>query len=343
VQGTKALLDHRLRTASAWSSWPAKVREALRHDARMQTALDLLRERELITLLAALAASGVETLLLKGAALAYSHYPLPASRSRCDTDVLIRPADCAAARRVLARSGYERRNEVSGTLVSFEECHVKRNRGVDHVIDLHWQINNAQVFANALGYDEAYARSVPIQELGAPARALCPAHALLLACMHRAAHLGADGEEGNRLVWLYDIHLIANAMTVDEWPDFAQMCTAKGMRRITLDAFDSTRRAFATAFPGAVIEALSQLGAAELSATYLDADRKELLLTDLRALPTWHARATLVRESLFPPVSYVLAKYQSERRWLLPWWYARRAPKACGRRSRISPRRKRSY
>jgi len=59
---------------------------------------------------------------------------------------------------------------------------------------------------------------------------------LLLACMHRAAHLGVDGPEGNRLIWLYDIHLLASALSPAQWSEFAAHCAAKRMRRISADA-----------------------------------------------------------------------------------------------------------
>jgi hypothetical protein len=300
----------------------------------MQAAGDMLLERELAAALEALAAAGVGTLLLKGAALAHSHYPEPALRTRCDADLLIRPADRDAAARVLEGRGYRRPNAVRGRLVSYEECHVKREGAVEHVIDLHWQISNRQAFAQALGYDEARRCSVAIPQLGASARALCAPHALLLACMHRAAHLGAEGPVGSRLVWLYDIHLLANAMTEAEWRDFARMCGAKAMRRISVDAFAATQRAFATAFPDAVVAALAQTGAEELSAAYLDTGRRRVLLTNLRALASWRERARLVRELLFPPAEYLLAKYRAHSRWLLPWWYVRRVAEGVWKTSR---------
>ena len=334
VQGVGALAHHRFRLTPARHDWPPTVREPLLHDARMQAALDMLRERELIAVLAAFAGAGIDTLLLKGAALAYTHYPEPALRTRCDADVLIRPADHDAAMHLLEGLGYLRPNAVSGTLVSYEEGYTKREGHVDHVIDLHWQINNGQVFAHAMRFEEVHARSVPVPRLGASARTLCPPHTLLLACMHRAAHLGVDGPEGNRLIWLYDIHLLANAMMADEWRDFVQLCVAKGMRRISLDAFNGTQEAFATVFPGEVVEALGHAGVKELSATYLDTDRRGLLLTDLRALGTWRERTILVRESLFPPAEYLLAKYRTQSRWLLPWWYVRRVTEGMWKSSR---------
>ena len=334
AEGVGALVHHHARSSPAWHDWPAAVRLPLLRVARMHTALDMLRERELIAVLGAFAGARIDTLLLKGAALAHSHYPEPALRTRCDADVLIRPEDHDAATQLLLQLGYRRPNAVSGTLVSYEECHSKREGTVDHVIDLHWQISNRQVFARALTFDEAYARAVPVPQLGAAARALCAPHALLLACMHRAAHLGSEGPAGNRLVWLYDIHLLANAMTAGEWPDFEAMCGAKAMRRISLDAFICTERAFATAFPDEVQASLAAAGAVELSAAYLDPGRRRLLLTNLRALPTWTTRGTLVRELLFPPADYLLAKYRARSRWLLPWWYVRRAAEGIWKSSR---------
>ena len=334
IEGVAALVRHHARSSPAWHDWPAAVREALIRDARMQAALDLLREGELIAVLAAFGQAGIATVLLKGAALAYSHYPEPASRTRCDADVLIRPADHDAAMHLLEGLGYRRPNAVSGTLVSYEESHTKNDGPVDHVIDLHWRISNRQVFARALSFEEAYARSVPVPQLGASARTLYPPHALLLACMHRAAHLSSEGPEGNRLVWLYDIHLLANAMTAGEWKDFAQLCSVKEMRRISLDAFSATQRTFATVFPDDVLDALAPAGTKELSAAYLVTDRRRLLLTNLRALGSWRERATLLRESLFPPAEYLLAKYQAQSRWLLPWWYVRRAAEGVWKVSR---------
>jgi hypothetical protein len=49
------------------------------------------------------------------------------------------------------------------------------------------------------------------------------------------------------------------------------------------------------------------------------------LVTDLRALRTWGSRAVLLRELLFPPAKYLLAKYHARSHLLLPWWYVRRA------------------
>ena len=294
----------------------------------MEMALDMLREQDLIATLRGLSAARIEALLLKGTPLAYSHYPACGLRPRCDIDLLAAPADRQKTQRVLEALGYRRRNGVSGALVSYEDLYCRNDGTIEHAIDLHWRVNNAQVFARALSHDEMHARSVPVPQLGEAAHALCPPHALLLACMHRAAHLGADGHDADRLIWLYDIHLLARGMDANEWQQFADLCVARTMRRITLDAFRCTHEALATVFPADVMQ---RLGGAGPGGRYLGGRYRskfppristpavQLLITDLRALRTWTERAALAREMCFPPLEYVLAKYRTRHRWQLPW------------------------
>jgi hypothetical protein len=325
VEAVGPLLHHCLRPSAVAKTWPVAVREFLVHESRMHAALDTLRESELRGVLSALAAAGIATLLLKGAALAYTHYPSPALRTRCDADVWVRPDDRDAAARVLERMGYDRCNAVVGSLVSYEDAFRKSCGTIEHVVDLHWQVNNGQVFAHALAWDDAYARSVPVPQLGTSARTLHPSHALLVACMHRAAHLGVDGPGGVRLIWLFDIHLITGAMCESEWREFVEHCRTTKMRAIAIDALLCTQQRFRTAIPAGGIAALAERMPPELSARYLRAGRAGVFLTDLRALPTWRKRATLLRESWFPSRDYLLRKFRGRSRWLLPWWYLRRA------------------
>ena len=326
VEAVGPLLHHGLRRSAIAATWPLAMREILAHESRMHAALDMLRESELRIVLCAMDAAGIATLLLKGAALAYTHYASPALRTRCDADVWIRCADRDRAARVLEGMGYVRYDAIAGSLVSYEDAFRKRCGTIEHVVDLHWQVNNGQVFAHALAWQDAYARSVPVPQLGAAVRTPHPPHALLIACMHRAAHLGIEGPGGVRLVWLFDVHLIAGTMRDCDWREFVDDCRTTKMRAIALDALRCTQRLFGTAFPAGVIAALAERSAPELSARYLRPGRAgTLLLTDLRALPTWRKRATLLRESWFPSPDYLLRKFRGHSPWLLPWLYLRRA------------------
>jgi hypothetical protein len=96
------------------------------------------------------------------------------------------------------------------------------------------------------------------------------------------------------------------------------------MRAISADALEAAERALGTKVPEQVRWALETSGAHETSAVYLRGASRAILFTDLRALPTWRARMALVREVAFPSAAYMLEKYETERRWLLPWLYVRR-------------------
>ncbi len=86
------------------------------------------------------------------------------------------------------------------------------------------------MLAAALDYGELAARAVPLPALGRNAHAIAPVHALLLACIHRAGHANApyhvDGiasPEGDRLIWLYDIHLLVGGMSAGELDEFVAL------------------------------------------------------------------------------------------------------------------------
>ena len=68
----------------------------------------MVRAAELRAVLEALARQGLPVLLLKGAALAYTLYPEPHLRNRCDADLLLPSRDEAeCAGRVLQTLGYQ--------------------------------------------------------------------------------------------------------------------------------------------------------------------------------------------------------------------------------------------
>ena len=317
--GVQPLLYAQVQSSDAWDGWPSDLRQALTSGAASQAVLDMIQGQETVNVLDALIQSGVKPLLMKGAPLAYTHYRSPHLRPRGDTDVLIRRDDREIARTILAELGYERRNTVSGELVSYQDSWSKLDRlGVAHVIDLHWRVNNCQMFAEAVSYDELANGSVAVPLLGA--RALGPAHALLVACMHRVAHITApwwsvDGtlHYGDRLIWLYDIHLLASRMSPQELAGFARLAVERRLKTICLDGLRRSQRCFATPLPDEVLELLSAPSPMEPSAPYLDPGRLRSMVRDIRSLPTWRDRLRLTQEHLFPPAGYLQKKYGVSR------------------------------
>ena len=193
---------------------------------------------ELRASLSALSEAGISVLLTKGTALAYSLYPVPSIRSRGDTDLLVQEKDVPALCSVLADMGYLRDRESQG--IGSEVNLTKKDRsGLEHVLDVHWRLSSNEVFAGLCDWEEANRESIALPTLAPQARGLGHVHALLHACVHRAVHFHSpyyvNGEaflEGNRLIWLYDIRLLASALELCQ----ASSVTTRTLRRVARSA-----------------------------------------------------------------------------------------------------------
>ena len=295
-------------------------------------AIELVRTRELNRVLGALASSGVQPLVLKGAALAHSLYPSPPMRPRVDADLLIPGDGRESVDRSLADLGYEKQNSVSGKLVSYQHGYVHWDRfGIEHVLDVHWRISNSQQFSRVLDYETLLMRSLPIPALGKHARGLAMPDALLLACMHRVHHLhrpfriGRASMRGvDRLIWIYDIHLLVEAMTGDELLEFARLSARSGMLAVSRDGLVTAARCFGTRIPQRLLDAHRSSKAGDRSERYLRTGRSRAFANELLSLPRWRDRIALVGEHLFPSAEYMLSKYSVRNRAWLPILYVQR-------------------
>ncbi len=328
LHGVRSLLHHAVVGTPTWARWPEALREELTLAARQQVAAELVRRHELTQVLTKLGEIGVGALVLKGAALAYSVYDEPSTRERGDSDVLVSKADAERAAEVLVALGYAPTLSAGGKLATYQHTY----RGRLHSVDLHWEISNAQLFASTLVYPNLTRRAVAIPALGPHARALSATDALLHALVHRATHVNApyyvDGvpyHEHNRLIWLYDIHLLATALDAAAWNDFEARAERHQIRAVCLDGLLAAKDAFATDLPAKLVASFEAVGDTEPSAGYLRVGRLHHTLVELRALPTWRKRMRLVRDVVLPDPQYMFDKYGTERRALLPWLYVRRA------------------
>jgi len=295
----------------------------LRAGAHRQAALELAHRVELQRVVAAMNERRIEALLMKGASLAYDVYPDPAWRVRSDTDVFIREADRDAARACLGDLGYTSEPEVAGRLVAYQfHCERIGSHGVRHLYDVHWKIANPQRFADAIAFDELAAGAVPLPLIGPDARGIGRVHALWLACVHRAAH-HFDQET---LVWLYDVHLLTAALAADDLGRLVGLAGRTGVRRICLRALLLARDRFGTTIAPEVIAALEAAPADEPSTLFLRPGMRklDLLLDDVRVLPGWRQRLTLLKEHLFPGAAYMRRTYARGSSAPTAWLYLRR-------------------
>ena len=321
--GVSSLLAYQLRRTHRWHRWPVEITARLHQMARVDVALEVLRRLELERVVLAMRAAGVQPLLMKGAALAYLHYPEPSLRPRYDTDLLVHPDDRDAVADTMRALGYRRATQTSGDLVMPQATFEMTDRfGTCHACDVHWKIANPQPFANILPIDALRTRAVEVPALGNWARALGDLDALLLACIHRVAH----HDDSARLLWLYDIHLIARGLDRQAFARFTELAAATAMTAICARGLDLARERFHTAIPEETMAALAARGSPEPSEMFLRSDRRKIdvLVSDLRLVGSWSARRALLRQHLFPPATYMLERYQVSNRLLLPMLYARR-------------------
>ena len=330
--GVLQLLDAEFARRDGFETWPREILVLCHKSMLAHAVREPAQRAEITRVVDALTDAGAQPLVLKGSALAYSHYPDPALRPRSDTDLLIAPSARERAERALAALGYAKSEGIEGEFVSYQATWTREVRnGIAHHFDVHWRINNSQVLAKAMAYDELAARAAPLPALGAHARALAPVDALLFACIHLAGHVNAPyfvpnvgQQDGDRLIWLYDMHLLYSKMSDAERNEFAAMAAAKKMRALCHRALARAQECFATPVAQHVIDALNAPGPIEPSARYFSGGRARQMLGDFLAFDSWRDRGQWLAEHAFPAAEYMRGKYPDAPHAPLPILYARR-------------------
>ena len=265
--------------------------------------------------------------------LAYSVYTNPAFRTRGDTDFIIQPQERARLHDVLAALGFKTEMGATVEFVSYQASYTLEAQGSGtHTLDVHWRISNRHLLSKLFSYEELRSKAVPLPDLCPDAMGAGPVHALLLACMHRAGHKqsayyvdGVAHYSGDRLIWLYDIHLLAGAFTVSQWDEFLRLAREKGLCATCLEGMEHARARFHSKYPEFVPAALAQAGGCERAANYLNASRLRQHWLDVCASDGIPNRMRFIGELVFPPAGYMHSIYPQAKPGWLPWLYARRA------------------
>jgi hypothetical protein len=292
---------------------------SLRDIALRAAAAELLRLQDLRALLEAFAERAIRVLIIKGSALAYDVYDAPELRPRADTDLLIDRADLEPVRALFAALGYQARVLSGDPHANRQQAFERADRfGVEHVYDLHWDITNTPVVRGALGVGELLERSIPLPRIGSAARAPSHPDALLLACIHRVAH----HHDSDRLIWLYDIHLLRERMPAAEHETFWRRAAERRVAVICERSIELADQWFARAPHDRAADWLAAMPDDEPSAAFLDRNRSRgaVLAADLKALG-WRSRLERLRDLALPPAEFMRATFPGAPRYALPWLY----------------------
>jgi hypothetical protein len=294
--------------------WP--IRASLRGAAIRAAAGETSRLSDVRTVLAAFEANGIRVLIIKGTGLAYDIYPSPELRPRGDTDLLIAKSDLDAVRTIMHGLGY------TSPLTSGDTLAVRQQSftGGGHVYDVHWDVANSPIVRDALPFAELLGRAIPVPRIAS--NALAPSHvdALLLACIHRVVH----HHDIVRLIWLYDIHLLREAMSSEEHARFWRFAAERRIVKICERSIELAEEWFAAAPHDRASDWLtdSERSRDEPSAAFLDHGRTRgaVLTDDLKAL-SWRDRLRRIRELALPPVGFMRQSFPSAPTAALPALY----------------------
>jgi Uncharacterised nucleotidyltransferase len=310
AHGVQGLVRRVLKAKGLWDAIDQDVRSALDAQVHHDVLAEECRRGQTACVVRAMRSAGVSTLTIKGSALAYTHYPAPYLRPRCDTDLLVSPDAMPRASEVLESLGYSRLTMVAREVVHTQSAWVNRKALVGQTIDLHWRISARPLLAKCLSFEELLQDAVTVPRLDEPALVPAPVHALMLACVHRVAHHGTS----RRLIWLYDISLLADGLSADEWERFLKLASGKAMCGVCADGIET-----AAALVGCStettdrLETLRALGRAkrETSASYVNDGRDALhrILIDVRHTRRPFDKIRLLAGHLFPDADYMRSAF----------------------------------
>lgn len=178
-------------------------------------------------LLRTLRASGVETLLLKGASLALQAYEDSGLRPMSDVDILVRPGKAELAIKLLGEGGWESNYRSPEALIPYEQA-VEFRDGREGRCDLHWRVffDGAQ----EVGDEEFWEAAVEFEFDGVRALALNPTDQLLHVCVH-----GAAWNDMPPVRWVADAAMLLGSAEID-WGRFVDLARR---RRLMLPAGDT--------------------------------------------------------------------------------------------------------
>jgi hypothetical protein len=296
------------------TGWPIQSR--LRDVAIRAAVGEPARLADVREVLDAFEANGIRVLIIKGTGLAYDIYPSPDVRPRGDTDLLIAEADVDSVRTIMVARGYTSPLTSGDTLAVRQQSFTRGG----HVYDVHWDVANSPVLRDALPFEELLGRAIPVPRIAANAFAPSHVDALLLACIHRVAH----HHDIERLIWLYDIHLLREAMRADEHARFWRLAADRRVVAVCERSVELADEWFARAPHDRARDWLSasERNREEPSAAFLDPDRTRgaMLANDLKAL-SWRARVRRIRELAFPPIGFIRQSFPSAPAAALPAMY----------------------
>jgi hypothetical protein len=171
---------------------PPEFRRRVQHTYRTSAIHMALMYRNIRKVLAQLAESGMDYMVVKGPALAYTVYPDPALRAFNDLDLVVRERDWAAMHRLLVGMGFRQEEDLPqpppklvSQAVLYESKY--RHQGMRLMVEVHYDdlLNAGLASRDVEGF---WQRAVRIDVEGLPVKVLSLEDQLIHLCAHAHYH-----------------------------------------------------------------------------------------------------------------------------------------------------------
>ncbi len=194
---------------------------------------------------------GIDTLLLKGAALSRTVYPEPATRGMHDLDILVPISSAEAAMSLLTKEGWVAQHfeAIRATIDRFHGCSFVHPELGE--LDLHWHVMRS--YCRTERDLELWAAARPLTVDGIQTKVLCPADMFLHACEH-----GMHPSPAATIQWMIDAtYIIRNSPAPFDWNRLIDQAKKFGLVLIVRKTLQYIRDHFEPSIPEQVIRKLS--------------------------------------------------------------------------------------
>jgi hypothetical protein len=336
LEGVGPLLHANLLRLGLLDRLPADARRRLTDLARGTWAANLALASHWGEATAALRRAGVETLTLKGMALAHTVYPDPSLRPMADVDLVVRPAERAVALATLHTLGYRTPGEAAdlhGASRGFAELVRDGTR-----IDLHWHAARYLRFEGIVEVDHEglWSRARPLVTPEGESLALSPEDLVL----HLVLHLTL-GSDFARLLWFADIDAVVRRLATElDWDRLEAEARRWRIRALTGWTLGVVAESFATPLPPTLCDRLggSRLRRAAVATRIGVTTPPSLggMLGDARVYPAQTLLMDRARDVLrvlawtfFPSATWLRHHYELGARWQVPLYRAVHPLRVC--------------
>jgi hypothetical protein len=294
-------------------------------------------ERQLREVIDGFRKDGIRVLVLKGPALAWSIYPTPALRPSVDLDLLAPPEQMNQSRAILERLGYRCKGKMFDTYqdIFCDEQFIHPEKPQDNrPIELHWHVHPYFGSSRCESIEELFCRTVEIAKPSLTFESLHPVDALI----HAAIHLTMHHNRQMRLVWIYDIALLARSLVVpDDWEALQERSIEWRARLAIENSLKLAQNWAGLQLPEGFNDFLAwprpthpELDA-WTNATNRHERKKALLRLHMPGSSGIFDQVRSLLRLIFPPPDRIRQTYPPPHDWLLPLSYARRWLRWLGR------------